>query len=253
MLDGNDLKSVRKNAGISQTDMAKKLDCDRRTIINYEQGVCEPKASQLFRWLSVCKIDLKPLAAQVRSTKESLFLLFTLTIISPYIASVFYVGTLSSCALYGAIRKQKSILQISLIAITLYTLEFNSLSYFEAFLSNLINDQLKVSVIYYMFQIAFSILGYSIFTYIIKKNHWHYAENPRLSNLVRVIPLIYIYFATIVTLHLIDFYIDEKYNYTFLSVFYTHYENLIYIGMSLIIFTLVAMVVSHEKELKRAV
>lgn len=64
MLDGNDLKSVRKNAGISQIDMAKKLDCDRRTIINYEQGVCEPKTSQLFRWLSACKIDLKPLASQ---------------------------------------------------------------------------------------------------------------------------------------------------------------------------------------------
>ncbi|TMP73935.1 XRE family transcriptional regulator, partial [Pseudoalteromonas ruthenica] len=54
MLDGSDLKSVRKNAGISQTDMANKLNCDRRTIINYEQGVCEPKSSQLFRWLDVC-------------------------------------------------------------------------------------------------------------------------------------------------------------------------------------------------------
>ena len=82
MLDGSDLKSVRKNAGISQTDMAKKLDCDRRTIINYEQGVCEPKASQLFRWLSVCKIDLKPLASQLQHFKESIFVLFALPFIS---------------------------------------------------------------------------------------------------------------------------------------------------------------------------
>ncbi|QTL37433.1 helix-turn-helix domain-containing protein [Pseudoalteromonas viridis] len=66
MIDGDDLKAMRKNAGISQELMAKKLECDRKTISNYEQGVSDIKSKQLFRWLMLCKIDTKSMLNQIR-------------------------------------------------------------------------------------------------------------------------------------------------------------------------------------------
>ncbi|WP_046004687.1 helix-turn-helix domain-containing protein [Pseudoalteromonas rubra] len=67
MIDGDDLKAMRKNAGISQELMAKKLECDRKTISNYEQGVSDIKSKQLFRWLMLCKIDTRSLLNQIKS------------------------------------------------------------------------------------------------------------------------------------------------------------------------------------------
>ncbi|TMO61243.1 hypothetical protein CWC18_12040 [Pseudoalteromonas aurantia] len=251
MLDGSDLKSVRKNAGISQTDMAKKLNCDRRTIINYEQGVCEPKASQLFRWLDVCKIDLKPLAAQLRNIKESILIFLSLVIISPYIIIYFYISALISFSIYGLIRREENISCIAFIIASLCTFEFISIGYFDSFISSLTTDDLIIAIFYYSFQITFSMAGYYIFSYRIKKRHQIHIENLKLSLLEKALPKIYIYNSIITTVHLIDFYINNKYSYTFLSMFYTYYEHLVYIGMSLIIFTLAAMVASHEKELRR--
>jgi transcriptional regulator with XRE-family HTH domain len=66
VIDGDDLKAMRKNAGISQELMARKLECDRKTISNYEQGVSDIKSKQLFRWLMLCKIDTKSMLNQIQ-------------------------------------------------------------------------------------------------------------------------------------------------------------------------------------------
>ncbi|WP_335339072.1 helix-turn-helix domain-containing protein [Pseudoalteromonas rubra] len=69
---------MRKNAGISQELMARKLECDRKTISNYELGVSDIKSKQLFLWFMHCKIDTRTLLNQIRlissnmnSTNES--------------------------------------------------------------------------------------------------------------------------------------------------------------------------------------
>ncbi|WP_335339077.1 MULTISPECIES: helix-turn-helix domain-containing protein [Pseudoalteromonas] len=72
VIDGDDLKAMRKNAGISQELMAKKLECDRKTISNYEQGVSDIKSRQLFRWLMLCKIDTRSLLNEIRQISGSL-------------------------------------------------------------------------------------------------------------------------------------------------------------------------------------
>ncbi|TMP39688.1 helix-turn-helix domain-containing protein [Pseudoalteromonas rubra] len=72
MIDGDDLKAMRKNAGISQELMARKLECDRKTISNYEQGVSDIKSKQLFRWLMLCKIDTRSLLNEIRQISGSL-------------------------------------------------------------------------------------------------------------------------------------------------------------------------------------
>ena len=72
MINGDDLKAMRKQAGITQTQMANKLDCDRKTISNYELGVGEPKMGQLFKWLVICRVDIKPLINQISNIKNKL-------------------------------------------------------------------------------------------------------------------------------------------------------------------------------------
>lgn len=72
MINGDDLKAMRKQAGITQTQMANKLDCDRKTISNYELGVGEPKMGQLFKWLVICRVDIKPLINQITDIKNKI-------------------------------------------------------------------------------------------------------------------------------------------------------------------------------------
>ncbi|TMO75807.1 helix-turn-helix transcriptional regulator [Pseudoalteromonas aurantia] len=72
MINGDDLKAMRNQAGITQAQMASKLSCDRKTIINYELGVGEPKMGQLFKWLVICRIDVKPLTSQISKIRDKL-------------------------------------------------------------------------------------------------------------------------------------------------------------------------------------
>ncbi|TMP31628.1 XRE family transcriptional regulator [Pseudoalteromonas rubra] len=72
MIDGDDLKAMRKKANISQELMAKKLECDRKTISNYEQGVSDIKSKQLFLWLMLCKIDTKSLLNQIKQVSSTM-------------------------------------------------------------------------------------------------------------------------------------------------------------------------------------
>jgi transcriptional regulator with XRE-family HTH domain len=63
---------MRTQAGITQAKMASKLSCDRKTIINYELGVGEPKMGQLFKWLVICRVDVKPLTSQISKIRDKL-------------------------------------------------------------------------------------------------------------------------------------------------------------------------------------
>ncbi|TMP45206.1 XRE family transcriptional regulator [Pseudoalteromonas citrea] len=70
MIDGDDLRAMRVNAGISQDRMAKKLNCDRKTIINYELGVSDIRSKQLFMWLVYCKIDSGSLLNEIKQIRD---------------------------------------------------------------------------------------------------------------------------------------------------------------------------------------
>ncbi|KAF7764431.1 hypothetical protein PCIT_b0432 [Pseudoalteromonas citrea] len=72
MINGDDLKAMRTQAGFTQAQMASKLSCDRKTIINYELGVGEPKMGQLLKWLMICKVDIKPLLKQIDNIRNKL-------------------------------------------------------------------------------------------------------------------------------------------------------------------------------------
>ncbi|CAM4048960.1 helix-turn-helix domain-containing protein [Pseudoalteromonas byunsanensis] len=70
MINGDDLRAMRVNARISQEAMAKKLRCDRKTIINYELGVSDIRSKQLFMWLLYCKIDSGSLLSEIKQIRD---------------------------------------------------------------------------------------------------------------------------------------------------------------------------------------
>jgi len=251
MLDGSDLKSVRKNAGISQTDMAKKLDCDRRTIINYEQGVCEPKASQLFRWLSVCKIDLKPLVSQFQHFKESIFVLFALPFISPEIVSAGYVGVVALCVLYGLFRKSVNVTQIAMMFCVIYTFEYLITAQITSELKSLGASKYVIANSHFTFQICSSIFAVLAFKRRIIISQYLYKSSRATKTFFdNMAAWIYVYHTTILILTTIDYTLDYKYKITYLSFIYESFVKLMYAAMVVTIWLLITMIICHEKELK---
>ncbi|WP_046003607.1 helix-turn-helix domain-containing protein [Pseudoalteromonas rubra] len=72
MINGDDLKAMRLNAGISQKDMAAKLNVDRKTISNYELDVSQIRVGELFSWFYYCKIDTSMVLSQVKTVREKM-------------------------------------------------------------------------------------------------------------------------------------------------------------------------------------
>ncbi|CAM4106581.1 MULTISPECIES: helix-turn-helix domain-containing protein [Pseudoalteromonas] len=70
MINGDDLRSMRLKAGISQEQMARKLECDRKTISNYEFGVSDIRSKELFKWFLYCKIDVDSLLNQIKGLND---------------------------------------------------------------------------------------------------------------------------------------------------------------------------------------
>ncbi|TMP42277.1 hypothetical protein CWB96_17835 [Pseudoalteromonas citrea] len=251
MLDGSDLKSVRKNAGISQTDMAKKLDCDRRTIINYEQGVCEPKTSQLFSWLSACNIDLKPLASQLQHFKESIFVLFALPMISAATSSNIYSFIVLLCIMYAVVRKNINIAQISTLLFVIYNFEYRIITLLKTILVEHNYSAISIATIHYSFQILMATFSLVIFSKRIKISKYILNKmkvSPTIAD--QVLPWIYIYLLTLAIISAIEYGLNYKLNFKHLAFVYDYYEQLNYVAMLSIICLLFTMIVRHEKELK---
>lgn len=52
------LKAARVNAGINQRELAKKLNVDVSTVVNWEKGKTEPNATQLRRISEISGIPM---------------------------------------------------------------------------------------------------------------------------------------------------------------------------------------------------
>ncbi|TMO61226.1 helix-turn-helix transcriptional regulator [Pseudoalteromonas aurantia] len=251
MLDGNDLKSVRKNAGISQTDMAKKLDCDRRTIINYEQGVCEPKASQLFRWLSACKIDLKPLASQLQAMKNSTFILLTVAYFTPDIMMSSYVAILGLFLVFGIFRRSSSITFTAIILLLTNLLEYASFQILVNFLAGLENKTAWHSSSIFLSQSLLSIFALMILINqkrIIKCTFLHSWKSSYSYSLV--LTMTFAYFTALTAAAAVELILNRQYAFKSFNFIYTYYESFVYFGWAVVIATLITMSCEDVKSLK---
>lgn len=63
------LAAVRVNAGFSQAELAKKLDVDRQTVINWEKGYTRISGEWLVRWADVCEFPIDYIFLPTKSTK----------------------------------------------------------------------------------------------------------------------------------------------------------------------------------------
>ena len=64
------LKILRKNAGLSQTDVAKKLNITRQAYNNYETGIREPSLESLRAISDVFGVDISDLISNDVITKQ---------------------------------------------------------------------------------------------------------------------------------------------------------------------------------------
>lgn len=51
------LAAARVNAGLTQSDVSKKMHISKQTIVNWEKGISEPKISQMDELLNLYKIS----------------------------------------------------------------------------------------------------------------------------------------------------------------------------------------------------
>ena len=58
---GNNLKTMRKKTGLSQEELAKKLDLSRSTYNSYEQDICEPPLDVLCKLADVFNVSIDEL------------------------------------------------------------------------------------------------------------------------------------------------------------------------------------------------
>lgn len=63
------LAAVRVNAGFSQAELAKKLDVDRQTVINWEKGYTRISGEWLVRWADVCEFPIDYIFLPTKATK----------------------------------------------------------------------------------------------------------------------------------------------------------------------------------------
>lgn len=54
---GRYLQACRKQAGISQEELAEKCDMSTRQICNIETGRCEPKLTTISRLCTICNLE----------------------------------------------------------------------------------------------------------------------------------------------------------------------------------------------------
>ena len=70
MVIGLDLKRMRLKAGLSESQMARKLGVSRTTIQNYEAEVSEPTVSRYLKWMLICRINAVAYMMKVMNRKS---------------------------------------------------------------------------------------------------------------------------------------------------------------------------------------
>jgi transcriptional regulator with XRE-family HTH domain len=63
---GERLARARMWAGLSQQDMAERLDCHKRSIANYETGRRMPQTDVTVAWATICGVDVELLVEPLR-------------------------------------------------------------------------------------------------------------------------------------------------------------------------------------------
>ncbi|WP_234401225.1 helix-turn-helix domain-containing protein [Pseudoalteromonas sp. T1lg23B] len=261
MIDGEDLRALRVQAGITQQEMCKKLGCDRKTIINYELGVSDIPSKKLFRWLQCCKLDLGVLLGQIKairdgahdSSKAKLLDFVTVAFIlsqfwSQVIVTPIYLSLLGMSALYGMYIKNINVSHIAGFILVLTTI---NLAIFETDLVNYVTpdeNPLLQGVLIYGIQLLFSLTTALILIFRVQFSRLlSKSDQVELTHFDGIFHWLYLYSSSIYFLAL-----AEEIAYTFFemkswTLIYDNFEGLIYIAWALCCGALLTMVICSKK------
>lgn len=180
------------------------------------------------------------------------FTFFFYTLISnPNITSTVFLSSITLCLFYGVANKEVNLIHISLFSSTLYIAEYITIDFYYDFLLSNLSSKVLIGTFYYGYQIKFSIIAFFIFILRVQISRTiSNSKKIKLTPFDNIMPWIYIYNTIIATLHTIDFYINEIYEIKTLSFFYSFYEELIYLGMTMVVTLLFSMIIYHKKELE---
>lgn len=67
---GDFYKSQRESSGLSQNDVAVKLDINKQLVSNWERGMCSPKAQHLPLLIKLTKIQKKKLYSLLQEAQD---------------------------------------------------------------------------------------------------------------------------------------------------------------------------------------
>ncbi|MBQ4846581.1 helix-turn-helix transcriptional regulator [Pseudoalteromonas sp. MMG005] len=258
MIDGDDLRAMRINAGISQQGMSKKLKCDRKTIHNYEIGVSDIPSSRLFQWLTFCKLDLSILLNQVKAVRGeaskngqsklldimSVILLFS-PLWSHLIVTPLYLLLLGVCAAYSVYRKD---INMTHIAAILFTLTAANHVVFEAGIVDYvtpIENQLIQGTLHFGIHLMFSLTMVIALMFRVQLSRFlSKSKRIALTHFDGIFHWLYIYASLIYLLALLENIAWSHFELKSWTLIYDNFEGLIYIGWALCCGALLAMMIS---------
>ncbi|MBQ4862688.1 helix-turn-helix transcriptional regulator [Pseudoalteromonas sp. MMG013] len=258
MIDGDDLRAMRINAGISQQGMSKKLKCDRKTIHNYEIGVSDIPSSRLFQWLTFCKLDLSILLNQVKAVRGeaskngqsklldimSVILLFS-PLWSHLIVTPLYLLLLGVCAAYGVYKKD---INVTHIAGFIFILTAVNYPIFDSGLINYVtpsDNKLLQGTIIYGTQLILSIITVFVLIFRVQLSRLiSKSNNIALTHFDGIFHWLYIYASLIYLLGLLENIAWSHFELKSWTLIYDNFEGLIYIGWALCCGALLAMMIS---------
>ncbi|TMP45212.1 hypothetical protein CWB96_03730 [Pseudoalteromonas citrea] len=244
MVNGQDLKAMRLQAGISQGEMASKLGCDRKTVINYEVGATDIRVTRMFIWLKCCKVDVGALVSQVKQIREHdknnakaklqdviSILLITIQLWAPVVVTPIYLTALAIAMIVGMYKNNINIIHISLFLLLLNIIEY---IIFSTGLIELIKPetgQLIRGSIMFGVQLLISLLAVLLFVFRVQ-----FSRVISKSNTVSLtlfdgffhwifIYTSFIYFIALLE-HIAWFYFQSSY----FTLVYDNFEGLIYIA-----------------------
>ncbi|WP_234401224.1 helix-turn-helix domain-containing protein [Pseudoalteromonas sp. T1lg23B] len=261
MIDGEDLRALRIQAGITQQEMCKKLGCDRKTIINYELGVSDIPSKKLFRWLQCCKLDLGVLLGQIKAIRDDAndsgrakildfvtigFVLSQLW--SPMIITPIYLVLIGICIIYGVYTKN---INMAHIAGIIFALTGAGYVIFESGLINKTTpdeNQVLQSILIFGTQLLLSLTTTFLLIFRVQlSRRLSKADSIKLTPFDGVFHWIFIYLVVVNLAALLE---DMAYLLLDLkswTLIYDNFEGLIYFAWVLCCSALLSMMICSTK------
>lgn len=261
VINGDDLRAMRLKAGISQETMSKKLECDRKTVINYELGVSDIPSKKLFRWFQCCQLDFSALLRQIKEVRNqtynnksklidfiSLVLLISL-VLGPKVTAEIYMAIIAITAFYGAIKKDPNVLHIALILLFVNLVNYIIFAFGIIDLSTAGKNRVLHGSLIYGVQLIISVTSVIILIFRVQLSRiLSHSKKIELTYFDGLFHWIFIYLSMIYILAIIELFARHTFGLHSITIIHYNFTSLVYIGWAMSCALLLTMIISTEKK-----